>query len=89
MAGKERQQRPRRDGGGQGETAAGKERRWWARRDGGRQGETAAGKERQRQARRDGSGQGEMAVARSHFLAEEGQQCLKHMKMRYVVQAVV
>ena len=54
----------RRDGGGQGETAAGKrdssgkERRWWARRDSGGQGEMAAGKERWQQ-------QGEMAAASS------------------------
>ena len=63
--------------------AAGKERWQWARRDGDRQGETAAGKERWQRARRDGSGK------ERHFLAEEGQQCLKRMKMRYVVQAVV
>ena len=82
-AGKERWQWARRDGGGQGETAAGKERRRWARRDGSEQGEMVACKERQWWARRDSSGK------ERHFLAEEGQQCLKCVKMRYAVQAVV
>ena len=82
-AGKERWWGARRDGGWQGEMVDGKERWWMARRDRSRQGETAAGKERWQWARRDGSGK------ERHFLAEEGQQCLKCVKMRYAVQAVV
>ena len=63
--------------------AVGKERWQRARRDGSGQGEMAAGKERWQRARRDGSGKERC------FLAEEGQQCLKRVKMRYAVQAVV